>query len=373
MVNIAISLAFILSALLKPGQILLDLVIGLPIVGTLPVWERLFVLAVFDLWLPTVLIYLALRLAPYASRFRPTEGEQGLLVLTNLVLISYAGVRLYASTIPGGGIGLLVGLAAPFTSWIALLASGIVLIKILGRKPESISSDPQNGASNITWRDKLSSLTAKEKLAISIYGFLPIIVALGYLSIGSNSPIVIGYKNHSRMNELCSTAGEKILRVLKDVDGLYWDNQGGMSVQISGVGFKPYYRGQYQGYGGSGDPFSWANSKYFLFIEKPYRPRGKDDLSTHKYIRYTKERGEEYVDGLLSKVGVIRTKLTNEEDEKYGLESYEISIRILATGEITALNRFTYNKKARQVCGQLENNGFCEDCFVLRAIDWQFH
>ena len=384
MLNIAIALAFILSVLFKPAQLLLDLVIGLPVVGILPLWERLFVMVIFDLWFPAVLIYLALKIIPCANKFRPTGGENAFLFISNLIFLSIACISIYASLIPGGGIGLLVGLVVFIPKWFALIGSSIVLIKILIRKPEVTYPDPHDGATNLTWRDKFISLAVIEKASIGIVGFLPVTIAMGFLIIGQNSPAKITYKNYSRMNELCSTAGEKIFKVLKNVDGLYWDNEGGIMVQIPGVGYKPFFRGRYQGgHGSAGDELAWVRGRIYLYIEKPNRPRDNNDPQNYKYIRYTNTANEyasnlqstnkEYVNYLLSTVGIIRTRLSNKDDEKFGLESYEIAVRVLATGEITATNRFTYNKKTGQFCGQVDANSNCEMCFINRAIDWQFH
>jgi len=194
---------------------------------------------------------------------------------------------------------------------------------------------------------------------------------IAHLFIGNNSLYRITQMSEKRMNELCSTAGVKISRVLEDVDSIYWDHVGGARLQLPIDPPAPtVYNGTYNGYsfgtykGGA----SWVRSGRIRFVEWPNRPNSKNNTITARYERYMSDQNSEYIDALAAQVGVIGTKLTNEDDKKYGITGYEISIRVLSTGEVTATNRYFYNKKTRQVCGYVENRSFSDTGFIFQAI-----
>lgn len=362
MLNIAIALAFIIATLFKPGQQLLELSIGLPVLETLPVGQAVLVKAIFDLWLPAFLIYVSLRTTRISEKFRPTNGEKVVLFIANSVLILYVCIRGWAYTIPGGGMSLVVGLAAPFTSIPALLIDGIVLIKILAKSSERTETSTIGFASTA------------QKIAVLTAGSIPIAYGIGMLTIGDASPFALAWRSHNRMDELCRTAGEKVVRVLSDVDGFYSDNVGGgLYLQIPGVGQMPVYRGKYQGYSLNSvidDSDRYVKIGRIKYVEMPLRAKKGDEGPSGQYVRYRKDQEPEYVDNLISQVGVFRTKFTTEEDEKSGLIGYEVAIRILTTGEVTATSRYAFNKKTREFCGFVSNNSFYDSSFLNRAFGW---
>jgi len=365
--NVAIALAFLLSALFAPGQNLLTSLLGAPALQSLPIAQQVLVVALAGYWLPALLIYLFLATVPVAARFKPSRGEAMVLGLSNTVQVAYVCVRAYSFTVPGGGIGLLVSMAAPFTAWPALAVNAIVLsmvaIRRFGSKRLSHASDDSGRKEGLRWPQRTTVVT----IAV---GFVPVLYAAAILFIGETSPFQLAQTSAARMNELCDSAGERIHRVLGNVEGLYWDYVGGVYFGVPDVRFEPKYRGTYTSWGGGADGEAYANSPRIQFVEAPYRPHKTNEVKKSRYVRYFKGRKNEYVDELSATIGVFRNKLTSDEDEKRGLEGYEVTVRVLDTGEVTAENRFFFNRKTKQLCGRVEHNSFSDTSFLVRAFGW---
>lgn len=114
MLNIALALAFLISAAASPGGRLLSTFFPVDALPLLPPYQQVLLSVLANYWLSAVLLYLALR-ATRADRYlRPDVPTHVVLGVANITLISYAGLRIFASTVEGGGATFaVVNIAAP--------------------------------------------------------------------------------------------------------------------------------------------------------------------------------------------------------------------------------------------------------------------
>ena len=375
MLNVAIALAFLSSAAFAPGQSVVTWLLGAPALQTLPITQQVLVILIAGYWLPALLIYLLLVAVPAAAKFRPSGGEAMIIGVANAVQVAYVCVKAYSFAVPGGGIGLVVSMAAPFTAWPALAVNAIVLSIIAIRRFRGL---PSPDAYRETLKKETARWAPKRSWATMTMGVLPVLYAAAILFIGETAPFQVARTSNAREDQLCDSAGETIHRVLRNIDGLYWDYVGGVYFQVPGVSLEPQYRGSYTGWGGGPDGQAYANGSRLQFVEA-MRSRFVDNTygrpKTHRaqdsrYVRYLRGREIEYIDQLKSTIGVFRDKITTDEDEKAGWEGYEVTVRVLNTGEVTAQNRFFFNRRTRRLCGLVEHNSFIETSFLRRAFDW---
>jgi hypothetical protein len=178
-------------------------------------------------------------------------------------------------------------------------------------------------------------------------------------------------KSNKRMNQLCATAGEKIDRILSNVDSIYLEYKGGARLQIPINAPTPrFYDGIYTGYSfGTYMPgTSWVRSGGIKFVEWPHKSQKNNGSSTAKYQRYFSKSEILDTDQLNAKIAVTGEKITTEADKGVGIYGYEVTIRIRDTGEITAINRYFYNKKTMRICGQVLYGSFSDMSFLYRAL-----
>jgi hypothetical protein len=357
MLNVAIGLAFLLSSLFTLGERIITLFISLPVFRSLPDGQQAFMFTVAGYWLPAALIYLAIRMAP-SSRLKLTKAESLALGTGNVVLVLYVIARAIASTVEGGGAGYAVASLSIFTALPALVTVGIVMVKSIVRALRSTTNRSGVVRSTTPQRRPLSFAAIT---AILLVGFGPPMYVGKLLFVGANSPFHIARKAAKRMTELCDTAGEKILRVPSDVQGIFLDPD-------SSWGFGNIDRGIYtRSWGGTGGQ-AFLNKGLIRFFETlPYSHTTKESKSSH-YDRHVLYQQTQQVNELLSEYGVFLTKLTDPDDDRLGTEGYELSIKELSTNEVLATSRIFHNKPTRKFCGHQVNGTADGGDFVRRAL-----
>jgi hypothetical protein len=351
MLNIAIALAFVVAVFFSPGQNLLILIIGKPLLQTLSNGQSGALSAIFGYWLPALIIYLVLKSFSITTGIKPTKGEKTALTIGNIILILYLVVRIFASTIKGGGAGLVVARLSSVTALPALIIVGIVLIWIVVR---TFIKERQGSTAIQIDRRRIASF--------GFIGSIPVLLALGYIFIGDNSLFNISQKTDQRLSELCKTAGEKIHSVPNDVQSLYFEqNGGGFYSDIKG--------GIYQGRGSGVIGEKFISGGLLRFFEKPAGMFLKNRYKDAIYARYYSSKEVEPVDDLQSKYGVYRRSITDKKDEKLGVFGSETVINEIASGITIAEYRYFFSKMDRRICGHVVDNKIEDKGFIIRALN----
>lgn len=119
MFNIALALALVLSTLTSFGGTALALIMPAEALRSLPAFLKLIINISVNYWIVAIFIYLLLR-AIRADRFlKPTNGIHFLLGSANALTVIYACLRVFASTIEGGGASfVLMSIVGPFIFYI---------------------------------------------------------------------------------------------------------------------------------------------------------------------------------------------------------------------------------------------------------------
>ena len=351
LLNVAISLAFLLSVFFSPGQRFVGLLIDAPVLQSLPAGQQGIVLAIAGYWLPATLLYVALRFIPHVPRLKPTRGEAIVLSIGNFILILYVIARVFASTVEGGGASFAVASFSIFTAFPALIAVGVILLKIVIRVLSATTTEQRS-----------TSFSSGHVVAIALLGFGPVTYAFGTLFIGERSPFHLSRVVEKRMAELCTTAGEKLLGVPVGVEGIFL-------AQDSAARYENIDRGVYRasGIGIIGEPL--VNSGWLRFFETPTYVRNSAAPTDAKYERYLIQQKRQPVDELMSRYGVFRSKLTTKEDEKVGTDGYELAVKDMSSGDIIATSRYFLNRKTRKICGHETNKSIDEGDFMRRALN----
>ncbi|MGD9883866.1 MAG: hypothetical protein AB7F22_33195 [Reyranella sp.] len=351
MLNLAIALAFLVSIALSPGQRLFSLLVGTMALHFMQPGQRGVLLAVAGYWLPAALFYLALRWIPRADRARPTRTESRVLGVCVATLITYVVARTIATSVPGGGLILVV---APFAlvALPAMIVAAVVVLRVMARLFRPDESEALR-----------PPLRPFEIAAIVLVGFGPVAMAFGSLFVGASRPVPAGRDLEERMSTLCATAGERLMRSPLEGKGVFLDVD--QVWRFDGVD-----DGKFRNYGTSEMYPPVTHSGVLQFYERPSHNAGRVAGAT-RYERFSEGKKSQSVDELISRYGVFRTQLTTEKDLLLGLVGGDLVIKDLQSGEIIATSRFFANTKSREICGTATNERIDEREFILRALQSQ--
>lgn len=190
-------------------------------------------------------------------------------------------------------------------------------------------------------------LSAKQGVIGAFLFALPAALAIGPLFFES-------HKIDVALSHLCATAGEKIIDMPTDVEGLYLE-------QIGSFSFGNIHDGKY-GWRSSGLMGEvLVNSGLLSFYEYP-------DEKSKSYRRYDVVAKDQAVDSLLSAYVVTRSKATSTKEEQLGIKGFETTVKRLANGEQVASLRFFYHAKTSRICGFQKKAQVSETDFLTRAL-----
>lgn len=154
LVNLSLGIAFALSSMFSIGAKLLGVLGITSVLRILQPYQQHFLLALINYWLPAVFIYIFLRLTRLDYRLRPSAVVHSAILLANILLILYVASRIYASTVPGGGISFVVVSMSPlaiYPAWILLTLGFVVLgyksLRLVNTQPP-LSHPPRFTASD---------------------------------------------------------------------------------------------------------------------------------------------------------------------------------------------------------------------------------
>lgn len=354
MVNLALTLAFTLSAFISPGGRILGLVFDRAVFSSLPPYQGHLLLAFANYWIPTVLIYLLLRFLPAARRLRPTAGIHWLFGTGNFLLLFYVAVRIFASTIQGGGASFAVMSLAPYVirpaRLLQLIGGGWLLVRTL----RGIDSPAPP-----LFRPFGPVATLVVGLALTI----PVAAGASILYLGKNAPMRLAGEAKSLFRELCQGAGETIVATPENVESLYLEPDGGEY-------FDKIRGGVYYGHGNGilGGPL--LHKGWLSVVETPDTFK-RDDVGERHFRRYTRDdRRGIPVTQLNSQYGVFSRSLV-DADVRRRLKVWgnEVTIQNLESGEVTATLIYFVSDRQRAVCGQAGDGSFSVSDFIKRALD----
>lgn len=354
MFNLALALAFAIFFQFAPGGMILQLLVDGPVLQSLPPYQAHLLLSVVNHWIPAALVYFLFRLPRLGGFIRPRVAIHVLLGLANVLLVLYVAVRVFASTIQGGGASFVVMSFAPLVIYPAKVLLAIGLIWLLIRSVDKRKEPPESNSRPPSIADGI--------VFVLVFG-VPVSIGASVLFLTENAPFRLAKQAKLVFDERCKTAGEKIMDSPQGVQSVYLDRDGGAY-------FDNIVNGVYAGHGGGilGEPL--VNSGLLLYFEKK-NDRQRMDGSTAKYRRYVfRDWKGEPVEELTSDYGVFQMNLTTEDEQKrLRISGTEVTIKHVKTGQIIATLTYFTSDRHRAICGHSNKEHFSVSEFVRRALN----
>lgn len=360
MLNISLALAFAVSTFFSLGGRLLSTVMDAADIGALPVYQGLLLNSFFNYLIPTVLIYVALRYSGIERKVTWSKAASVSLGIGNGLFVAFVAMRIFASTVEGGGGSYVVQSFARYIVWPAeaLWAIGLAALVFHSlKRPKAVGTTAPPRFGTRGW------------LVVTAAVGLPSILLVSMLYLGKDAPLRISKETKAAFQEHCKSAGEVILQSPTGIQSLYLEPDS--SARFGGV-----KDGRYHDVSGSilGEPLT--NSGLLAFFEKK-NPQLEKDPSAPKFTRFLmKERRFEAIDELTSEYGVFqRSLVSDEEKNRLKLGGTEVAIKNMRDGSVVATLTYFTSRKHAMVCGQSGNGEFGVDLFILRALKLtrQFH
>lgn len=349
MINLALALAFAVSVLFNPGDRLLDMAIDTPVLQSLPPYQGHLLLVFANLWIPTVLFYLALRLTQADRLLRPHRTIHVFLGLANLLLLLYGALKILASTVQGGAVSFIVISFAPFIllpAWSMLIVGlGWTMVRSIRLRGESVPA-----------RARL--VGAREGIAVIAALGLPILGAATTMFLTGNAPFTRALEAKNVFLELCKKSGEKIYERPHDVRSVYLDPD-------SAVDFQSIVNGVYSGIGGGILGEGLVNGGLILYFER------KDERPNFagQYLKYTLRHWEP-VQELTSDYGVFQKDLVStDEAKRLQVGGNEITVKNIKTGQVIATLVYFVSHRHRAICGHSADGQFSVGNFIRQSLN----
>lgn len=307
--------------------------------------ERSSLIVTVHYLIPASLIYLALRLFKIDIKLKFQTSTSILFSIAIFLYISYFGLRLFASTIPGGGASFAVISLSPyliFPAW-GLMIIGIIKLFI-------VSAKMPNGTKNH------SPLSFCEIFSLSI-PFVFIALLISSMFIRPSGPLRLIFNEQKIFDEKCVMAKEEIFQIPQNLIGVYTDENGG--AEFEKIDNNKFYYSY-----GSG---MWGNRLYrdgkIPFAEtKNYR----NDRNEFRYLYYDAEnpRGVK-TNKLKSNYGVYwqRTNVPNSS-----IQETIITVINLENDEKVATTSYYTSKQLRKVCGNIVDQNLRDSDFIKRVF-----
>lgn len=312
MFNIALGLAFLLSAIASPGGRLLGLFLDEATARALAPHERVLVTIIANYWIPATLIYAALRFTGLGTRLNPTRGIHALFTSANLILALYAALRVFTASVPGGGatfaLATFAVLVAP-VSWTMLAVATVWLLK------RSMASDAPR-----------SEPVAPSSLRASwaLLGFLAVVPAAFFAVLLLTRSDEIARRAEGRdlfdvhFEELCASLRMHVARTASGVRSVYVDRP--LPVNVRLLDKLDYTERRVFG--------REKSSPYERLVPEAGRPRGPGGIIQHK-VEPIQEPSARY----------SITEIRQTEREIYGIQVTET--QIVDNQEAEVLGAFT--------------------------------
>lgn len=220
MFNVALGWAFLISAIASPGGKIVALVLIPDAMSALPPYQKVLLSVFANYWVPAICIYLLLKAFRIDRYLKPSVGVHCIFGVSNLLLSTYAGLRIFTATVEGGGATFAlasIGTLIAIPCWLALIVGSIWLfirsLILFGSTDES---------------DSVREVASRSMVPVVIAGImlLPPIVFFAHLYSNSEAEIRSAKKKLSiqkdRFAVLCGYEGIKLNKVAADAKSLYF-------------------------------------------------------------------------------------------------------------------------------------------------------
>ncbi len=345
MIQLSIVLAFIIGGLISPGGKILKLFFSFPTLKAMSLLEQSSLAITVHYLIPASLIYLTFRLLKIDTKLKFQTSVSSLFSIAIFIYLSYFGLRLFASTIPGGGASFAVRSLSPyiiFPAWGLMLIGIIKLLIDSAKMPKGTK--------------KYFPLSFHEIFTLSI-PFVFTALLISSMFIRPNGPLRLAFNEQKIFDEKCVMAKEEIFHIPQNLIGVYTDETGG--ARFEKIDNNNIYRSY-----GSG---MWGNRLYrdgtIPFVEtKNYR----NDNNEYRYLYYDADnpRGIK-TNKLKSNYGVYwqRSNVPNSS-----IQETIITVTNLENDEQVATTTYYTSKQLFKVCGNIVDKNLRDSDFIKRVF-----
>lgn len=196
LLNLSLGISFLLSSVFPIGKLFLSITGFSTALSALANHEAYVIASIAKYWVPTILLYIGFRVTRIDIRIKPSATTSTLVLIGNILCMLYLSVRIFASTIEGGGPSFLVASFSIFIIGPAILLYVIGFINLLKKISSTPKQEPENKSSE--------KLTKHDPIIIILLLLIPI-AAFIKLPLGK----VVAVK--SSYSLACNTAEIKII------------------------------------------------------------------------------------------------------------------------------------------------------------------
>lgn len=219
MLKFAIAWAFLASLIFSPFKHIYRLLFeSVPISG-IPAYQTAMFAAIANYWVPAFLIYWLLLILNANKYLRPTRGINVLFSVANWILCTYSILRIWTSTIEGGGASYALASMGVFTTIPSLVCLGISTLWLAIQSYRLRNSSPMLS-------DIQGEFKAQKMLAVTAL-LLPLaLVGWVYQSNAGaiNKARTAMHAKNARFDELCKQAQIDIRRRVGPAKSVYFPN-----------------------------------------------------------------------------------------------------------------------------------------------------
>ena len=325
MFNISLALAFLISFHFSIGGKLLSVLVTIEGLKILPVYQQNIAIIITNIWLPTILIYILFKLLGTRNYLQPNTGIQILLGSANIVLVLYFCIRVFASSIQGGGVSFaLIGLSSYIITPCKIgLYGGMLWLIVRSLILKLNSSD---SSSKLLKQPVLKRVSG----VFAITTLFPPICLFAWFYISNFEQINDAHKKRnllsSRFEELCNSIEIEIKTRVNKPKGVHFQ------------GVTPYHIGLLNDL-----DFVEVSSDYNDIIQKKTKIDGQPVLLNGK----VQDLNKETIPSPSAKFEVTTRFTTTESDKAIGISSKETIILDRTRNKV--LTRFpTYSRKTEK-------------------------
>jgi hypothetical protein len=304
MFNISLAWAFLISFHFSIGGKFLSIIMPLNALKTLPVYQQNIAIIFANYWLPAILIYILFKLISTRNILQPNTGIQILLGSANIVLVIYACMKVFASSIQGGGASFALASVSSYivTPCKIALYGGMLWLII---RSLILKLNSNNSPSELVKQPVLKSVSS----IFAITMLLPPICFFAWFYMSNFEQINVAQKKRnllsSRFEQLCNSVEIEINARVDKPKGVHFH------------GITPYYIGLLNEL-----DFVEVSSDYNSRIQKITKIDGQPALLNGKVQDVNKET----ISKPSANYGVTTRFTKNESDKTLGIISKETII-----------------------------------------------
>jgi len=352
--NLAVGLSFLVSMVVPFGSILVDQVLSGPVLWEMRGIARDLPGVLGNYWIPAIAIYLILKYSRFSTSYDISSRAHAFIGAGNAMLVFYLLLRLYASTIPGGGAGFVVAgvgsLILALPGYACLAVGAVLVIATKKANPLPIAASEARSA---------ASIGVAEGICIVAASAVPLASAL-WLYGGSASPFRLAREAEQLFNARCLRAGETISRRVTS-KGLYIEKDEIFRLDNLRDGV---YAGI--GFGSLGKSLQEQGVVEFYEI----RRHASALQGVTEYLRFLPSRKDPLVvSERLSEHALLWRQIASPSELALRISGNEYSILDLRSGIRVATAVLFVSSMHRKICGHPGGSSYGVVDFVRRVIE----